>query len=336
MKKRGMLLTVALVLIISLILVGCGGGGGATTDGGSGGGGGGTQELLFATGGTAGTYYPLGGAIASVWNENIEGVNVTIQPSGASVENLRLLDSRDADIVMAMNNIADDAWKGVGSFDGQVVQGFKAVGVVYPEIIQGVGLVEKGVLTIEDQAGKTVAGGPPGSGTAATTPHIFSAYGLADGDMTVVNDTFGDAVDKMKDGHLDAAWNVLGAPASAIVDLLTTKEIAFLEIKGDALTQLQADFPLVAPHVIPAGTYNFKGTDYPDIHTIALQAVLYVRDDMDEDTVYNLVKFMYEKNADITKSHATGSQILLENALNGITTDFHAGAIKYYEEKGMM
>ncbi|SET07410.1 hypothetical protein SAMN05660297_01311 [Natronincola peptidivorans] len=328
MKKKGMLLTVALVLIVSLVLVGCGGGGETA--------GGGTQELLFATGGTAGTYYPLGGAIASVWNENIEGINVTIQPSGASVENLRLLDSRDADIVMAMNNIAEDAWNGVGSFDGQEVQGFKAVGVVYPEIIQGVGLVDAGVLTIQDQVGKTVAGGPPGSGTAATTPHIFAAYGLGDGDMTVVNDTFGDAVDKMKDGHLDAAWNVIAAPGAAIVDLLTTREVAFLEIQGAELEALQAEFPLVAPWVIPAGTYNYRGTDYPDIHTIALQAVLYVRDDMDEDVVYNLAKIMYEKNDDIARSHATGSQILLENALNGVTTEFHPGAIKYLEEQGMM
>jgi len=294
-----------------------------------------TQELLFATGGTAGTYYPLGGAIANVWNENISGLNVTIQPSGASVENLRLLDSRDADIVMAMNNIAEDAWLGKGSFDGKTTKGFRAVGVVYPEIIQGVGLVESKVTTITEQKGKRVAGGPPGSGTAATTPQIFAAYGLNEGDMTVVNDTFGDAVEKMKDGHLDSAWNVLAAPASAIVDLLTTKELAFLEIQGAELEQLQKQFPLVAPHVIPAGTYSYKGTPYPEIHTIALQAVLYVRDDLDEELVYNLAKYMYEKNADIAKAHATGNQILLENAKNGITTDFHPGAIKYYTEKGM-
>lgn len=294
------------------------------------------QELLFATGGTAGTYYPLGGAMASTWNDHIDAVNVTIQPSGASVENLRLLDSRDADIVMAMNNIAEDAWNGEGSFEGVEVQGFRAVGVVYPEIIQGVGLVDSGVFTIEDQAGKTVAGGPPGSGTAATTPHIFAAYGLGDGDMTVVNDTFGDAVDKMKDGHVDAAWNVLGAPASAIVDLLTVREVAFLEITGDELAQLQEEFPLIAPWVIPAGTYNYRGEDYDDIHTIALQAVLYVRDDMDDDIVYDLVSVMYEHNDQIARSHATGEQILLENSLNGITTEFHPGAIRFYEEQGMM
>ncbi len=294
-----------------------------------------TQELLYATGGTAGTYYPLGGAMAKVWNENISNANITIQPSGASVENIRLLDSRDADIVLAMNNIAEDAWLGQGSFDGKQVQGFRAVGVVYPEIIQGVGLVDSGVDTIASQAGKKVAGGPPGSGTAATTPHIFSAYGLEEGDMTILNDTFGDAVEKMKDGHLDAAWNVIAAPGSAIVDLLTTKELNFLEIQGAELEALQEQFPLIAPHVIPAGTYNYKGEDYPDIHTIALQAVLYVRDDMDDELVYNITKYMYENKADIAKTHKTGEQIMLENAKNGITTDFHPGAIKYYEEQGM-
>jgi len=336
-KRKSLILGLVFVLILSLALTGCAKKEPAPTDNTSeapeapak------TQELLFATGGTAGTYYPLGGAIATVWNENISEANITIQPSGASVENIRLLDSRDADIVMAMNNIAEDAWLGKGSFDGKQVQGFRAVGVIYPEIIQGVGLVDSGVKTIADQKGKRVAGGPPGSGTAATTPAIFAAYGLSEGDMTVVNDTFGDAVEKMKDGQLDSAWNVIAAPGAAIVDLLTSKELNFLEIQGAELEALQKQFPLIAPYTIPAGTYNFKGTDYPDIKTIALQAVLYVRDDMDEELVYNLAKYMYENNADIAKAHATGSQILLENAKNGITTDFHPGAIKYYTEKGM-
>lgn len=340
MKKKSIILLLTFVLVVGLFLTGCGGQQTAGTEEkeaneapapapGK------TTELLFATGGTAGTYYPLGGAIANVWNENIQGLNVTIQPSGASVENIRLVNSGDADIIMSMNNIADDAWNGKGSFDGNSIKSFKAVGVIYPEIIQGVGLVESGVTSIPEQKGKRVAGGPPGSGTAVTTPHIFAAYGLSDKDMTVVNDTFGDAVEKMKDGHLDAAWNVLAAPASAIVDLLTTKELAFLEISGPQLEQLQKQFPLISPYVIPAGTYNYKGKDYPDIHTITLQAALYVSEDLDEELVYNLAKYMYEKTDDITKAHAVGSQISLDNAKNGITTDFHPGAIKYYKEKGL-
>lgn len=340
MKRKSLILSLVFVLILSVALTGCTSQGPTPADTSdateeSTGKPVATQELLFATGGTAGTYYPLGGAIATVWNDNISNVNITIQPSGASVENIRLLDSGEADIVMAMNNIAEDAWLGKGSFDGSQVQGFRAVGVVYPEIIQGVGLVDSGIKTIADQAGKNVAGGPPGSGTAATTPHIFAAYGLQESDIKLVNDTFGDAVEKMKDGHLDAAWNVIAAPGAAIVDLLTSRELNFLEIQGAELEALQEQFPLIAPHVIPAGTYNYKGKDYPEIHTIALQAVLYVRDDMDEELVYNLAKFMYEQNSEIAKAHATGSQILLENAKNGITTDFHPGAIKYYEENGI-
>ncbi|MDI3540656.1 MAG: uncharacterized protein PWP66_194 [Thermosediminibacterales bacterium] len=328
LKKKTVALLIVSLLIGALALAGCG----PKESGGE------TQqskklELSFATGGTAGTYFPLGGAIANVWSENIEGVQVTVQPSGASVENIRLLASGEADIVMAMNNIAEDAWLGKGSFD-KPIKNFRAVGVVYPEIIQGVALKESGIKTVRDLKGKRVAPGPVGSGTAATTPHIFEAYGLSLNDMEVHYDTFGDAVNKMKDGQLDAAWNVIAAPGAAIVDLLTAREIVFMEITGDELKKLQEKFPLVAPHVIPAGTYSYKGKPYPDIHTIALQAVLYVREDLDEDLVYQLAKIMYEKTEDI--GHARKDQIKLENALNGVTTDFHPGAIKYYKEKGMM
>ncbi|KYO64311.1 TAXI family TRAP transporter solute-binding subunit [Thermovenabulum gondwanense] len=292
-------------------------------------------ELYFATGGTAGTYYPLGGAIAKVWNENINGLQVTVQPSGGSVENLRLIGNGDADIALAMNNIADDAWNGRGSFNSPI-KNFRAVGVVYPEIIQGVALKESGIKSIKDLKGKRVSPGPVGSGTAATVPHILKVYGLKMEDMQVHYDTFGDAVNKMKDGQLDAAWNVLAAPAAAIVDLLTAKEVVFLEITGKEAEQLQKEFPLVSPYVIPAGTYSYKGKDYPEINTVSLQAVLYVREDLDEELVYNLTKLLYEKSDEIAKGHAAGAQIKLDNAIKGITTDFHPGAIKFYKEKGMM
>lgn len=321
-KNKVLILLIVGIMVAGLALTGCGES---------------EVELSFGTGGTAGTYYPLGSAIANVWSDNIDGYQVTVQPTGASVENIRLLNTGEADIVMAMNNIAEDAWYGDGSFedDGEI-KNFKAVGVVYPEIIQGVAVADSGIETIYDLEGARVAPGPVGSGTQATTPHIFGAYGLTFDDMETHFDTFGDAVDKMKDGHLDAGWNVLAAPAAAIVDLLTAREVVFLEIKGEELETLMDEFPLVAPHVIPAGTYDYRGEPYDEIHTIALQAVMYVSDDLDEDLVYDLTKVMYEQNEDIAAQHARGDQILLENALNGVTTDFHPGAIKYFEEQGLM
>lgn len=293
-------------------------------------------ELLMATGGTAGTYFPLGGAIAQVWNANYDKVNVTVQSSGASVENIRLLDSKNADLALAMNNIAEDAYMGRNAFREGAKRNFLAIGVIYPEVMQGFVNADSNIQTIADLKGKRVAVGPTGSGTAITTRAIVNAYGLDfvdKKDFEPVYATFADAVNMFKDNQIDAAWNALSAPASAIVDVATTRNIRFLEITGEQLASLQKQFPLVAPYVIPAGTY--RGVD-KDVHTVALQAALYVRADMDEETVYNLTKVLYEKGEDITKGHAMGKHIQLKTALEGITTPLHPGAAKYFKEKGLL
>ncbi|MBA1335049.1 MAG: TRAP transporter solute receptor, TAXI family precursor [Firmicutes bacterium] len=289
-------------------------------------------ELLYATGGTAGTYYPLGGAMANVWNENISSINVTVQPSGASIENIKLLATGQADVCMAMNNIADAAWKGEGEF-AQPLQNFRAVGVVYPEVVQGVALKEANITKPEDMKGKKVALGPTGSGTQAATKVILQAVGMSESDVKGEYATFGDAVMKMKDGQLDAAWNVIAAPGAAIVDLNTSRDITMIEIDDETLERIREIYPLVTRYVIPGGTYRSVPND---VNTISFQAVLYVREDLPEDVVYEMTKVMYEKNAEIGKGHAMGGQITIDKALDGITTDFHPGAIKYYKEKGVM
>lgn len=328
MSKKKLIWAVAGIFLLSIALAGCGGKGAEkeTVK---------KKELLFATGGTAGTYYPLGGAIAQVWNASYPKVNVTVQSSGASVENIRLLGSGNADLALSMNNIADDAYKGVGSFKDGKVDKFMAVGVVYPEVMQGFVAADSKIKTIADLKGKKVAVGPTGSGTEITTHAIVKAYGLdfkERKDFEPIYATFADAVDRFKDGQVDAAWNALAVPASAIVDVTNTKAIRFLEITGPELEKLMKEFPLVTPYTIPAGSY--KGVD-KDVKTVALQAALYVRADLDEETVYNLTKIMYEKNEDIAKGHDKGKQISLKVALAGITTPIHPGAAKYYKEKGI-
>ncbi len=324
MKKRITVIALVAFVVLSLALAGCSKP--AEQSGEK------KTELLFATGGTSGTYYPLGGAIANVLNENIPSVNITVQPSGASIENIKLLATGQADIVMAMNNIADQAWKGEGEF-AEPVQNFKAIGVVYPEVVQGVALAEAGIFTPQDMAGKKVALGPTGSGTQAATKVILQAAGMTVDDVKAEYATFGDAVMKMKDGQIDAAWNVIAVPGAAIVDLNTSRDINLIEIDDALLAKIKDIYPLVSRYVIPAGTYN--GID-KDVKTVSFQAVLYVREDLDEDLVYEMTKVFYEKNADIAKGHARGEYISLDTALDGVTTDFHPGAIKYYKEKGLM
>ncbi len=292
------------------------------------------DRLLMATGGVGGTYYPLGGAIASVQTDMVDGVEITIQATGASAENMRLLAAGEAEIALAMNNVAEEAWESEGDFaDEPVEQNWSAVGVVYPEIIQQFVAADSDIFEISDLEGYKVAVGPPGSGTEVTTRVILEAYGLTYDDIDENFATFADAVDLFKDGHIDAAFNVLAAPAAAIVDIQTARDIRFLEISGDALEEVKEAYPLVTPFVIEAGTYDGQEED---VETVALQAVMYVRDDLDEDLVYELTRALYEGQPQIAEAYERGDQIDLEKAADGVTTPFHPGAQRYLEEQGIL
>jgi TRAP transporter TAXI family solute receptor len=334
--KRKFSILLILVLVFSLALVGCAGETGDTEEGtteetteeASGE----VQELAFATGGTSGTYYPLGGAIASVWNATYDNVNVTIQPAGASVENINRVSSGEVDIVLAMNNIADQAFKGEGESFPNKLENFKAVGVVYPEVMHIVTTQDTGIESIADLKGKTINPGPPGSGTYVTALAILEAYGIGPDDFKSRPGSFSDAVAGLKDGNLDAGFAVVSFPASAVTEIATSNPVKILEVTGDGFDKLKESVPFAAQFPITGGVYN--GQD-EDATTVALQAVMYVRDDLDEDLVYNLTKTLYEETAEIEKGHARGSQISIDNAADGITTPFHPGALKYLEEQGI-
>jgi TRAP transporter TAXI family solute receptor len=327
--KKGTLATLLItVLAISSALTGCGSNAAKTESKPK------PAQIFLLTGSTGGTYYPLGGAMANVWNKNLaDKVQVTSQPSGASVENLKRIGKGEAQLGMAMNNIADEAWKGQGeSFkDTGAIKNFRTIGVIYPEVYQGIAAADGGIETIADLKGKRVAIGPTGSGTAVVSKDIFAAYGLSFADFKPEYAGFGDAANKFKDGHIDANFGVLSVPAAAIQDVMTVRKIKIIEIKGDTFTKLKTQFPFFSQFVIPAGTYG----NATDAYTISMQAALYCKADLPEDLVYELTKVFYEKNSEIAAAHAAGKYIQLTKALDGITTPLHPGAVKYYKEKGV-
>ena len=329
--KRKISLVMVIMLVVSLLAIGCGGQAGEKKqeDGVQ------TFNLLMATGGTAGTYYPLGGSIANVWNEHIDGLNVTIQATGASIENLRLLASGETDLAMAMNGPAIHAFNGTGDFEGNPVE-FSAVGVIYPEVMQIIAPKASGITTVADLKGKRVSIGPAGSGTASAALNILAAYGIdPDRDFALKDqDNFGDAARKIKDGQLDAAFAVLAVPAANVIDITTSFPVTIVNIEGEGLTKLLEMDPTFSPFEIPAGTYD--GQDEVAF-TVSQWAVLYVTNDLPEDLVYNMAKVMYEKNDIIAKGHARGDQISLDNALSGIDpVPLHPGAKRFFQEKGLI
>ncbi len=336
MKRKSILFLVLIFVMSIALLAGCGGNQAAdenTADEGEG------QEqevtrLFLATGGTGGTYYPLGGAIAEAWNTHIEGLNVTVQSTGASVENIRLIGSGETEMAMAMNGPAMAGYNGTGDFDGNPVE-FSAVGVIYPEVMQIITPKSTGINSVEDLKGKRVSLGPPGSGTASAAVTILKAHGIdPEEDIEKFQDNFTDAARKIKDGLLDAAFAVLAVPAANVIDITTSTPVNIVNIEGEGLDNLLEADPTFSPYEIPAGTY--EGLD--DVgNTVSQWAVLYINNDLSEDLVYEMTKVMYEYTNEISKAHARGNQITIDNATKGIApVPFHPGAEKYYKEIGIL
>jgi len=333
MKKFGLFILVIL-LAVSLVLVsGCGGKPAdkptakpAAADGKP-------LQMFLLTGSTGGTYYPLGGAMANAWNKHLAGkVQVTSQPSGASVENLKRIGKGEAHLGMAMNNIAEDAWKGqTAAFKDAPIKSFRAIGVIYPEVYQGIVAADSSINSVADMKGKKVAIGPVGSGTAVVSKAIFAELGLKDSDYRPEYAGFGDAASKFKDGQFDANFGVLSVPAAAIQDVATVRKIKLVEFKGADFDKLKKKYPFLSQYVIPANTY---GNPQP-AYTVSMQAALYCKADLPEALVYELTKTFYEKSADVAAAHAAGKSISLKTALAGITTPLHPGAVKYYKEKNI-
>lgn len=296
------------------------------------------KKLLFATGGTAGTYYPLGGAMAQVWNKKLSGVNVTVQATGGSVENVRLLGTKQAELGLCMNDVAYYGQNGLEVFKekNERYTNYSAIGAIYPEIIQIFARKDSGIKDILGFKGKRVSVGPPGSGTEVSARQILGVYGLdykERKDFQAFYLSYSEAANYFKDRQIDAAYFVVGVPNAALQDISTVVPIQFMEIDDQMLEKITQKYPYYSRAEIPANSY--KGQDKP-VKTVTLQAILLVRNDVDEQLVYDLTKTLYESDAEVAQGHAMGKFIALETATKGIAIPFHPGAAKYFREKGIL
>ena len=326
-RKRSRALRLAAAVAASaMVLAACNGDDAADDDGEAAGD---RVFLTMATGSTGGTYFPLGGAMAGVWNDNLDQVRVNTQSSGASVENLRLLQGGEVDMVLAVNGVAADAIAGEGEFEGEEYD-FVTIGNIYGEVTQIVATAESGITTIADLEGARVALGPPGSGTEVIARFILETQGIdPDNDIEAFNDTFGEAADGLRDGRLDAAFGILALPAGSIEEVANSVDITIVSIEGELMdTLLEAD-PTLSALDIPAGTYTGQDTDAV---TVTNWATLYAPAGLDEDLVYDLTRVLYTENEAIANAVAVGEQIQLDTALDGNDIAVHPGAQRFFDE----
>jgi uncharacterized protein len=289
-------------------------------------------KLILATGGTAGTYYPFGGSMAKIWNTKIPGMNVTAQTTGASAENVRLVNKKEAELALVQSDTVDFAFNAKEAFKEKLDK-MQAIAVLYPEVIQVVVRADSPVKSFADLKGMKVGVGAPGSGTEANFRQLCDVYGVAKDDVKAQFLSFSESAEAFKDKHIDAFIVTAGIPNSAIMDISTQNEIRILNIADDIVQKLTQKYPFLSPVKVPAGTY--KGLS-ADVNTVAVNAVLIVATDIKEDVVYNLTKALFENQPELASAHAKGKELNLQAAIKGVSIPYHPGAVKYYKEKNAM
>ncbi len=290
---------------------------------------GGTKITIF-TGGTAGVYFPLGSKYAEMLNKHSDLIDASAVTSGASVTNAKAIGSNECQAALLQNDVAYYALKGTNMFDAAIPE-LRGVASLYPETIQFVVLADSPIATLADLAGKNVAVGAPGSGTAVACEQILTAAGVWDS-ITRFDLNFAEAASAIKLGEVDAGFIVAGAPTPAIEELAISSPVRILDIPDNVLSGLlSAGYPFYVRQVIPSGTYGMPAQST----TVAVQAMLAVRSDLSEAVVYDMTKILFTYLDELQTAHTKGNEVTLETALDGMSLKLHPGAVKYYDEVGV-
>lgn len=289
------------------------------------------QQLSIATGGTGGVYYPMGGGLAEVINNHVAGYSATAEVTGASVENMGLIATGDADLAIGLADTVVQAYSGTGRFEGQQLPMVRGLASLYANMIQIVALESAGIRSLQDLRGKRVSIGAPGSGTEVNASAILEANGITYDDIDEQRLNFNETADALANGDIDAGFWSVGAPTSSILNLSTTQRIVIIALSEAEIDAAMAANDTFAKTTLVGGTYN--GVD-ADIAVLGIPNVLTVSSEMSDDLAYSLTKAMFENIADMQAVHPAANQTTVEFTLAATPVPLHPGAIRYFEEIG--
>ena len=290
----------------------------------------GKKFLNIGTGGTAGTYYPIGGAIAEVLNKEIPGMSASAQSTGASVANINMLSDGEVDLATVQNDIAYYAAHGTEMFQDKKVDGLQGIASLYPETCQFVTLKSSGIKSLAELKGKRIAVGAVGSGVEANVRQILAAYGVTYSDIDAQYLSFAEGASALRDGNVDVAVLTAGYPTASVQDIAAQNPVRLLPVEGKAADALIAQYPFYTKTVIPAGTY--AGFD-EEVPSVAVMAMLVAGPTVNDDLGYCVAKAIFSNLDRLQAAHAVGKQIAKDTAKTGMSLPMNAGAEKYFSGK---
>ena len=346
MKKK-LALALAAAMIMSLALAGCGGNDKPAASSGNASAGGsasasasqpasdglapkdGGTSLTFTTGGETGTYYGFGNVIANKVGD-LTSTSVKAISSGGSAANIQALEDGDAQLGFVQSDVMVYAFNGERTFaETGACTGFSTVANLYMEQVQIV-TVDPSIKTVADLAGKKVSVGAAGSGVYFNAVDVLGVYGLdVEKDIVPTYQSFGDSAEALKDGQIDAAFIVAGAPTTAVTDLASGREISLVSLDQEHIDKLIESSPYYSPNTIAKDVYDTA----EDATTVAVGAVVIARDNVSEADVYN---FLYGTFEDIPNlSHGKAAELDLDFAASVTAIGYHPGAVAYFADKGI-
>lgn len=293
-----------------------------------------TQRLAFSGGPDGGTFQFFSNGISTLMSRNLEGIEVSNMASAGSVENLRRVNSRDADFGIVYSG---DLYLGISgklTNDTNRYRNVHAVSYLYGAPAHLIVLDGAGITSVDQLVGKSVAVGPAGSGAAASAQRYFEGLGMWD-KISPQYIGYSQGASALGDRQIDALWVFAGFPNASVIQAASSNKVRLLQTYEAAQKgTLPQDHPYYAKVTIPAGTY--PGVDY-DVVTVQDAALWVAGRHLDEDTVHKALNEIYsEAGLKFMHSVAKAAEAMtVEDALLGIVTPVHAGAQKFWTEKGL-
>lgn len=314
-----------LLLLMCVTALACGGG--APGEGGG-------SAPAFLSMGTAppgGAFFVVGGALAEVFNEAVQGSSMTAEATSGSQENIRRLASGELDFALSNAAITYFAVRGTEGWDQAYPM--RAVMTLAPNVAMFVAPAASAIESVPDLVGNRVSVGPAGAGFEYFVRPLLAAHGVTYDDFSPVNATQSGAVDLLTDGSVAASFLGGAVPTASITQASATLDIRLVPFDPGAIEQLTTEYLFFRRATIPAGTYrgvdeDFNGLDVGSMHFITSA-------DTDEELVYQVTKALYENREAVVERHAAGRAINPNNVVRDTGTEFHPGAIRYYQEIGI-
>jgi len=287
--------------------------------------------LTMGTGGTAGTWYPVGGVLSAAMSKS-KTVSVTAQASAASIENIRTVGTGERQLGMASSGLILFAVQGVEMFKGEKYPNLTSIASMLPNLFQFVVRDGSGINSMMDLAGKNVGTGAPGSGDKVLAEGVLKALGLMD-KVKPMPLSFAEQVTAFKNRQIDCIFVAAAAPTAAILDAGSQAKVKFLGFTPEMRTKILTAMPYAVDDVITTKHYTFLSQDLPSFSTLT---TLFTSTKVPEQVVYDLTKAMWADLATIKASHAAMANWNMDMAVKGFPVPAHPGALKFYKEQGKM